>query len=93
MSVYKGSRYENEKVYVRSQHGCQRNCLTIREIDRTVPSDSILHTVTDNDRIDNISNEYYGTPGLWWFILDKNPGVDALDLPVGGQLIIPPYEK
>jgi len=66
-----------------------RNTLTFREIDRTVPSGSILHTVTETDRIDNLSYQYYGTPDYWWYILDRNPGVDPLDLPVGKQLWIP----
>ena len=70
-----------------------RNTLTFREIDRDIPDGSILHTVTETDRIDNISNQYYGTPDFWWYILDRNPGVDALDLPVGKQIWIPPLPQ
>jgi hypothetical protein len=30
--------------------------------------DDIEHTVTDYDRIDNMSQQYYGTPQMWWVI-------------------------
>ncbi len=89
MSVFEGSRYEKVFVYTRRFRDFVRNTLTFREIDRAVPSGSILHTVTETDRIDNISYQYYGTPDYWWYILDKNSGVDPLDLPVGKQLWIP----
>ena len=93
MSVFEGSRYEKAFVYTMRFRDFVRNTLTFREIDRTVPSGSILHTVMETDRIDNISYQYYGTPDYWWLILDKNPGVDALDLPVGKQLWIPPLPQ
>ena len=93
MSVFEGSRYEKVFVYPRRFRDFVRNTLTFREIDRTVPAGSILHTVTETDRIDNISYQYYGTPDYWWYIVDKNPGVDPLDLPVGKQLWIPPLPQ
>ncbi len=92
MPVFEGSRYENVCVYNRSFGGSIRNTLTFREIDRDVPDGSILHTIIETDRIDNISYHYYGSPDYWWFILDKNPGIDPLDLPVGKQIWIPPQE-
>lgn len=30
--------------------------------------DDIEHTVTDYDRIDNMSQQFYGDPQLWWVI-------------------------
>lgn len=93
MSVFEGSRYEKVFVYPRRFRDFVRNTLTFREIDRAVPAGSILHTVTETDRIDNISYLYYSTPDYWWYILDKNPGFDALDLPVGKQLWIPPVPQ
>jgi hypothetical protein len=93
MSVFEGSRYEKAFVYARRFRGFARNTLTFREIDRALPAGSILHTVTETDRIDNISYQYYGTPDHWWRILDRNPGVDPLDLPVGKQLWIPPLAR
>ena len=32
----------------------------------------ILLIATDGDRCDIISQEYYGTPDLWWFIASVN---------------------
>ena len=93
MSVFEGSRYEKVLVYTRRFRDFVRNTLTFREIDRAVPAGSILHTVMETDRIDNISYQYYSTPDYWWYILDRNPGVDALDLPVGKQLWIPPLPQ
>ena len=93
MSVFEGSRYEKVFVYTRRFRDFVRNTLTFREIDREIPDGSILHTVTETDRIDNISYQYYGTPDYWWYITDKNPGVDPLDLPVGKQLLIPPLPQ
>jgi len=93
MSVFEGSRYENVFVYTRRFRNFVRNTLTFREIDRVVPTGSILHTVMETDRIDNISYQYYGTPDYWWRILDKNPGIDPLDLTIGKQIWIPPLPK
>lgn len=90
MSVFENSRYVKTFVYPRRFRDIVRNTLTFREIDRTIPAGSILHTVTETDRIDNLSYQYYGTPDYWWYILDKNPGVDPLGLPVGKQIWIPP---
>jgi len=90
MSVFEKSRYEKTFVYPRRFKDAVKNTLTFREIDRAVPAGSILHTVTETDRIDNLSYQYYGTPDYWWYILDKNPGVDPLELPVGEQIWIPP---
>ncbi|HOP40233.1 MAG TPA: hypothetical protein PLI53_04250 [Geobacteraceae bacterium] len=90
MSVFEKSRYEKTFVYPRRFKDMVRNTLTFREIDRAVPAGSILHTVIETDRIDNLSYQYYGTPDYWWYILDKNPGVDPLELPVGEQIWIPP---
>lgn len=93
MSVFKGSRYEKVFVYARRFRDSIRNTLTFREIDRITPAGSILHTVVETDRIDNLSYRYYGTPDYWWLILDKNPGVDPLELPIGKQIWIPPLEQ
>ena len=80
-------------VYTRRFRDFARNTLTFRELDRAVPAGSVLHTVTEADRIDNISYQYYGTPDYWWYILDRNPSIDPLDLPVGKQLWIPPLPQ
>jgi nucleoid-associated protein YgaU len=34
--------------------------------------DDILYTVARKDRIDNLANEHYGDPTLWWIIALAN---------------------
>ena len=91
--VFQHSRYVNSKVYPRAFRGANRTTLTLRLIDREIPSDSVIHIVTEMDRIDNLSYRYYGSPDFWWWIADKNPEVDPFDLPVGAQLWIAPLEN
>ena len=33
---------------------------------------SFLHTVEGGERLDTISNDYYGNPGMWKVIADAN---------------------
>ena len=90
MAVYRGSRYGGSFLHTRRFRGGLRQALTFRDVDRRLPTGSIQHLVTDTDRIDLLSFRYYGTVDFWWWILDKNPGVDPLRLPVGQYLWIPP---
>ena len=50
----------------------------------------ILYTVQDGDRIDKLSNQYYGTVALWWVIALAN-GIDepVTGLQSGTNIIIP----
>lgn len=40
----------------------------------------LLHTVTDSDRLDNITNQYLGDPQQFWRICDANDTVSPFDL-------------
>lgn len=91
MAVFRGSRYAGSFLHTRRFRGSLRQALTFRDVDRRLPTGSIQHLVTDTDRIDLLSFRYYGTVDLWWWILDKNPGVACpLKLPIGSYLWIPP---
>lgn len=46
---------------------------------------------TINNRLDQLANEYYGDPKLWWIIAQVNDINDPLiDLEIGMMLRIPP---
>lgn len=57
--------------------------------------DDQYFTVTnyEKDRLDIISNMYYGTPRFWWVIAIANYLMDPFDVPVGVTLRIPPKEN
>jgi hypothetical protein len=40
----------------------------------------LLHTVTDSDRLDNITNQYLGDPLQFWRICDSNDTMSPFDL-------------
>tara|TARA_E500000331_G_scaffold318573_1_gene330702 strand:- start:1848 stop:2117 length:270 start_codon:yes stop_codon:yes gene_type:complete len=48
----------------------------------------ILLIATEGDRCDVLSNVYYGTPKLWWFIASVNK-LSSNNIPTGTQLRIP----
>jgi len=48
----------------------------------------ILLIATNGDRCDLISQEYYGTPELWWFIASVN-NLKGNNIEAGTQLRVP----
>lgn len=48
----------------------------------------ILLIATDGDRCDLISQEYYGTPELWWFVASVN-NLKSNNIQAGTQLRVP----
>ena len=55
-----------------------------RPLERRDFPDNIIHTVSDSDRIENLSSRFYGTPIFAWIIADFNdlffPDVDLQEL-------------
>jgi nucleoid-associated protein YgaU len=52
--------------------------------------DDTVHVIEDSDRIDLLSQMYYGTPDLWWVIARANSlRLIPRDLKTGNELIIP----
>ena len=41
----------------------------------------------DGDRLDNLANQYYGDPSLWWFIAQTN-NLSTMNVPKGTSLRI-----
>ena len=54
-----------------------------------------FHVVARNEenRLDIISNNYYGTPTYWWIIALANEFIDPFVLNVGTSVRIPPLES
>ena len=48
----------------------------------------ILLIATEGDRCDLISQEYYGTPELWWYIASAN-NLSSNNIEAGTQLRVP----
>lgn len=91
MSIFKNSRYTN--VPILTDDGV--NTFQIRRLQNFSQTNATVHEVCEGDTLDLLSYQYYGTPELYWVILDNNKrkvrGVfDAL-IP-GTQLIIPDKE-
>lgn len=59
-------------------------------ITRSEEDQYIVVTDINENRLDIIANEYYGTPNYWWVIAQANYIIDPFDVPVGTQLRIPP---
>lgn len=59
-------------------------------------SDDVLYQVKTGDRIDMISNVYYGTPHLWWVIAAAN-SLELLPAELNDDLVLripsPTYVK
>ena len=45
-------------------------------------------SAVEGDRCDNLANEFYGNPNLWWFIARVN-NLKANNIPAGTSLRIP----
>ena len=51
------------------------------------PND-IYITTTIGDRLDNLAQQFYGNPHLWWFIAQTN-NISTINVPAGISLRIP----
>lgn len=60
-------------------------------IDIRTTSKDQYHTVdaSEENRLDLISNKYYGTPLLYWIIAEANDIYDMFEVPTGTILRIP----
>ena len=91
MAIYRNSRYT--KVPLLTDDGV--SSFQIRPLQNFAQTNATVHIVREGDSLDMLATKYYGTPELYWVILDNNKrkirGVlDAL-VP-GTQLIIPDAE-
>lgn len=101
--VFTAKEYENPVSY---ENNCRyKNVRTLRDEDTNKLYHEIINTpeivqsenddyytvtLDEENRLDIISNAYYGTPKYWWVIADANYIIDPFDVPVGTSLRIPP---
>lgn len=89
MAILPQSRY-NQGALVRVPDSSGQYNLTVF---RQVPTASIPFTLyiwTEGDRVDLVSQQFYGNPALWWAIFDVNPElIDPLNVPAGTIVRIP----
>ena len=54
-----------------------------------------FHIVTkrEENRLDIISNDFYGTPNYWWILAIANELIDPFIVNVGDSIRIPPIES
>ncbi len=87
--IGKNSRYASG-ILIRDMAG---NSLGTRSpIDTSPRHDDRFHTVTGEERLDQLAHRYLGDARLWWIIADYNGLYCPLDLEVGAVLRIPSVE-
>ena len=91
MSIFQGSRYEFSVIdFVAVEESADANAVVFYEFDELGTFEYIEHEVVAGQRIDNLANDYYRRPDLWWLIMDYNPEiVDPSDLQAGSIIRIP----
>ena len=86
------ARYSNTKVTRKSLLPKQKK--NVLSYDTTLyqripETNGDLHVIsTEGDRLDNLANQFYGDPSLWWYIAKANDLID-LNIPAGTSLRIP----
>lgn len=68
----KDSRYRKCTTYVATDTSGRESVVVYPRTNTPVGS-FFEHTVTENDRLDILSNKYYKKPKKWWQICDANP--------------------
>lgn len=93
--MFRDSRYNKEKSLDTVFRGGIRRQLTLRDIDRSVPTGSRQYTLKQSDTLDILAYVFLGNGEYWWAIADLNPHVEPWDLGryVGTQIWIPPMNK
>lgn len=83
------SRYAQSPIVAVNKDGQVANVIVASQ--QTAKTFSyVSHMMTDNDRLDNLANQYYGDPTAWWQIANANPElIDWSSIPPGTVLRIP----
>lgn len=88
--IYLDSRYANSRLYKAYDSRTGKHNVTVRREYPVYDTGFFYHEWQETDRLDTLSLKYFGSPALWWQIMDVNPEiVDPLNIPYGTQLRIP----
>ena len=89
MSIFRGSRYEGERVPRLLTAAGERRPAVFRT--RSTPVEGFfLRTVVEGDRLDQWAYDAYGVAELWWIIADANPELELFDPLVPGSVLVVP---
>jgi nucleoid-associated protein YgaU len=83
------SRYHDRKGNV-----SKFNTTVYKPVDRAMSEEldgknsDVYLLAQEGDRLDNLANEFYGDPSLWWFIARINH-LNSINVPVGTSLRLP----
>jgi len=86
--------YKNSRYYDGSLSQVLRKDKYSIAVDREFPPERTLtffeYTWTESDFLDSLAQVYFGSPLLWWVILDANPQIhDAMNIAPGTRIRIP----
>ena len=91
MTIYQGSRYEYATVdFVATDVDVDNNAVVFYNSYFNPAIQFFEYTVVEGDRLDSISQTFYGRSDRWWLILDNNPTIiDPFNVEAGTVLRIP----
>ncbi len=91
MTIYQGSRYEYSVVdFISVMPDGNENPVVFYDLATPGIIAYKEYVWIEGDRLDSVSYNFYGQPGLWWLILDANPEiVDPKSIVPGTILRIP----
>lgn len=96
MAVFKGSRYEGQKVFaITGRDGVTRKLVEFRDPVniQDVDPDWVQHTKQFGDELDSLAYSYGGgvpeKSKLWWLVSDVNDVIFPLEVENGAKLAIP----
>jgi nucleoid-associated protein YgaU len=91
MSIYKGSRYEYSTIdFFKVSNQGDNNPVVFYEFSQLGLISYWEHVYVKNERLDQISHQYYKKPEFWWVIPEYNPEItDFLNIEPGTKLRIP----
>jgi len=80
-----------DELKINSSHSHKsKTCNTISIVSSLKINDFETYTIVSADRIDIVSNKFYGTPDYYWLIALVNNMQDFItDFKVGRKIIIP----
>lgn len=88
--IYKNnSRYKNLRRLEGEEGKLYHENWIKKYVDESAEDQFMTVTLDDENRLDIISNKYYGTPRYWWVIALANEIIDPFDIPIGTYLRIP----
>ena len=87
MPRYEFTKIKKSKKTHKRNNSVDRYTTTIYEKVPERNSDIFILT-QEGDRLDNLANEFYGNPNLWWFIAQTN-NISTMNVPANTSLRIP----